>query len=93
MLGQEKSSSWEPAWAAIWRRVPPPSMRDRRVVAWDVMFDMGAVARRNAPAALFWLREHGVGFLVDCEGVLRAKRPHAILGGPCEAPGERRFRS
>jgi alpha-beta hydrolase superfamily lysophospholipase len=41
------------------------------VVAWDVMFDMGAVARRYAPAALFWLREHGFGSVVDL--LIRAK--------------------
>jgi alpha-beta hydrolase superfamily lysophospholipase len=35
------------------------------VVAWDVMFDMGAVARRYAPPALFWLREHGFGLIID----------------------------
>src|SRR6516164_5760908 len=41
------------------------------VVAWDVMFDMGAVARRYAPPALFWLRDHGFGFVIDL--LIRAK--------------------
>jgi len=41
------------------------------VVAWDVMFDMGAVAQRYAPPAMFWLREHGFGSVVDL--LIRAK--------------------
>jgi hypothetical protein len=41
------------------------------VVAWDVMFDMGAVARRYAPPALFWLRDHGFGIVTDL--LIRAK--------------------
>lgn len=35
------------------------------VVAWDVMFDMGAVAGRYAPPAVFWLRDHGFAVVVD----------------------------
>jgi pimeloyl-ACP methyl ester carboxylesterase len=35
------------------------------VVAYDVFFDMGATARRYAPAAAFWLRDHGFGAVVD----------------------------
>jgi alpha-beta hydrolase superfamily lysophospholipase len=35
------------------------------VVAYDVLFDMGATARRYAPAAVFWLRDHGFGAVVD----------------------------
>ena len=41
------------------------------VVAWDVMFDMGAVAQRYAPPAMFWLRDHGFGFVIDL--LIRAK--------------------
>ena len=41
------------------------------VVAWDVMFDMGAVARRYAPSEVFWLREHGFAAIVDL--MIRAK--------------------
>jgi alpha-beta hydrolase superfamily lysophospholipase len=41
------------------------------VVAWDVMFDLGAVARRYAPPALFWLRDHGFGLVIDL--LIRAK--------------------
>lgn len=33
------------------------------VVAWDVMFDAGAVAR--VPPAIFWLRDHGFGVIVN----------------------------
>jgi alpha-beta hydrolase superfamily lysophospholipase len=40
-------------------------MRFDGVVAWDVMFDMGAVARRYAPPSVFWLRDHGFAAVVD----------------------------
>jgi alpha-beta hydrolase superfamily lysophospholipase len=35
------------------------------VVAYDVFFDLGAAARRYVPAAAFWLRDHGLGTVVD----------------------------
>jgi pimeloyl-ACP methyl ester carboxylesterase len=35
------------------------------VVAYDVLFDMGATAARYVPAAAFWLRDHGFGAVVD----------------------------
>jgi dienelactone hydrolase len=35
------------------------------LVAYDVFFDLGATARRYVPAAAFWLREHGLGIVVD----------------------------
>jgi alpha-beta hydrolase superfamily lysophospholipase len=45
------------------------------VVAWDVMFDMGAVAGRYVPPSLFWLRDHGFGPLVDL--LLRTVAAHS----------------
>src|ERR1700674_2559854 len=41
------------------------------VVAWDVLFDLGAVAGRYAPPAVFWLRDHGLIAVVDL--MIRAK--------------------
>jgi pimeloyl-ACP methyl ester carboxylesterase len=35
------------------------------VAVYDVFSDGGAVARRNAPLAAFWLRDHGLGALVN----------------------------
>jgi dienelactone hydrolase len=35
------------------------------VVAWDVLFDMGAVATRYAPPQVFWLHDHGFAVVVD----------------------------
>ncbi len=41
------------------------------VVAYDVMFDMGAIARRYVPPVSLWLHNHGWGLVVDL--VIRAK--------------------
>jgi alpha-beta hydrolase superfamily lysophospholipase len=35
------------------------------VVAYDALFDLGAIARRNIPKLAFWLRERGLSGLVD----------------------------
>ena len=35
------------------------------VVAYDVFFDAGAIARRYVPAVAFWLRDHGFAAVVD----------------------------
>ena len=35
------------------------------VVAYDVLFDMGAATERTVPRAFFWMRDDGMGFIVD----------------------------
>ena len=35
------------------------------VVAYDVLFDMGEIAHASVPRGAFWLRDHGLGGLVD----------------------------
>ena len=35
------------------------------IVAYDVLFDMGATARRYVPPAAFWLHDHGFTALLD----------------------------
>lgn len=35
------------------------------VVAYDVLFDLGATARRYVPGSAFWLRDLGFGAVVD----------------------------
>jgi pimeloyl-ACP methyl ester carboxylesterase len=35
------------------------------VVAYDVLFDMGATARRYVPTAAFWLQDHGFTAILD----------------------------
>ncbi|WP_338822172.1 alpha/beta hydrolase family protein [Bradyrhizobium septentrionale] len=41
------------------------------VVAYDVFFDFGTIARRYVPSAAFWLQEHGLAIVVDA--MVRAK--------------------
>lgn len=41
------------------------------VVAYDVLFDFGEVARHNTPALVFWLRERGWDSAIDA--LIRAK--------------------
>jgi len=41
------------------------------VVAYDVFFDLGTMARRYMPTAANWLRDHGFSAVVDL--IVRAK--------------------
>jgi alpha-beta hydrolase superfamily lysophospholipase len=44
------------------------------VVAYDALFDFGAIGRNNTPSLAFWLRDHGLGSLVKLLVGRKARR-------------------